>query len=229
MKNKIIKIGHRGARAYVAENTLASFKHAIELGADAIEFDVMLCGSGELIVFHDHRVDYLSNGTGLVENLSLKYLKSLDVGGGNKIPTLEEALNFIDRNIPINIEIKGNNTVNELARILSDFIDNKGWKAKDFYISSFNQQYLLKIKKQFPEIRIGVLLVGIPLDLAKIGETLNAYSINLNLGFINKDIVDDAHKRGLKVFVYTVNNVEDIEMMKEMGVDGIFSDSPDLL
>ena len=219
MKNKIIKIGHRGARAYVAENTLASFKHAIELGADAIEFDVMLCGSGELIVFHDHRVDYLSNGTGLVENLSLKYLKSLDVGGGNKIPTLEEALNFIDRNIPINIEIKGNNTVNELARILSDFIDNKGWKAKDFYISSFNQQYLLKIKKQFPEIRIGVLLVGIPLDLAKIGETLNAYSINLNLGFINKDIVDDAHKRGLKVFVYTVNNVEDIEIMKEKSVE----------
>ncbi len=229
MKNKIIKIGHRGARAYIAENTLASFKHAIELGVDAIEFDVMLCGSGELIVFHDHRVDYLSNGTGLVENLSLKYLKSLDVGGGNKIPTLEEALNFIDRNIPINIEIKGNNTVNELARILSDFIDNKGWKASDFYISSFNQQYLLKIKKQFPEIRIGVLLVGIPLYLAKIGNTLNAYSINLSLSFINKDIVDDAHKRGLKVFVYTVNNVEDIEMMKEMGVDGIFSDSPDLL
>ena len=85
----------------------------------------------------------------------------------------------------------------------------------------------MKAKQQNPNIRVGALICGIPIDYAAFGEKLDAYSVNLSCEFINKEFVKDAHNRGLKVFVYTVNNPEDIERMYKLSVDGVFTNYPD--
>ena len=99
----MLKIGHRGARGYAPENTLKSFQKAIELGVDAVELDVQLCKSGELIVMHDDTVDRTTDGSGFVKKLKLKDLKKLDAGMGERIPTLEEVLDLVNRRVKVNI------------------------------------------------------------------------------------------------------------------------------
>ena len=91
----MIIIGHRGAMGYEPENTLRSFQKALDLGVDMIEFDVHLCKSGELVVFHDEKVNRTTNGQGYIAQKSLEKLKELDAGQGEKIPTLEEVLDLV--------------------------------------------------------------------------------------------------------------------------------------
>ncbi|MEM2727493.1 MAG: glycerophosphodiester phosphodiesterase family protein, partial [Candidatus Bathyarchaeia archaeon] len=101
-----LRIGHRGAKGYEPENTILSFKRALELGVNAIEFDVRRTKDGEIVVIHDAEVDRTTNGKGLVGELTLSEIKSLSTEKGEKIPTLEEALDFLDRKSKIFIEIK---------------------------------------------------------------------------------------------------------------------------
>ena len=84
----VVKVGHRGAAGHEPENTLRSFRRAMELGADMVELDVHICGSGELVVIHDETVDRTTDGTGEVAKLTLDELKTLDAGRGERIPTL---------------------------------------------------------------------------------------------------------------------------------------------
>lgn len=223
----MLKIGHRGARGHEPENTLRSFKKALDLGVDMLELDVYVLKTGELVVIHDDRVDRTTNGQGYVVDKSLQELRSLDAGKGEKIPTLEEILSLVNKRVPINIELKGEGTAEPVAKLVDVYIKEKGWTNKHFLVSSFNHYELKKFKDLKPQINIGALICGIPIGYSEFAENLKAYSINLSLEFINQTLVDDAHQRGLKVFVYTVNEKDDINKMKALGVDGLFSDYPD--
>ena len=227
--NKILKIGHRGAKGYIAENTIASFEKAIALGVDAVELDVQLCRSGELVVFHDHRVDRLTNGEGRIDQLQYSYISKLKTGGSANIPTLNHVLDIIDNRIIVNIELKAQNTAIEVASVLNEYIDIYNWNKDKFIISSFDHIELSKFKKLCPDIKIAALTSAIPVDYALFAQNLGAYSVNVSLEFVNKKFVDDAHNRGLKIFVYTVNHTDDIIRMRKLGVDGIFSDFPDII
>jgi len=102
----MLKIGHRGAKGYEPENTLRSFQKALELNVDAVELDVRRTKDGAIVVIHDAEVDRTTNGKGLVSELTLKEIKELDIEKGEKIPTLEEALDFLDKKVKIFIELK---------------------------------------------------------------------------------------------------------------------------
>ena len=225
----MIKFGHRGAMGYEPENTLISFKKGLELNVDAVELDVYVCKTGELVVIHDDKVDRTTNGTGYVIEKTFEELRSLDAGKGEKIPTLQEVLDLIDKKVKINIELKGANTAKPVAGLVDQYIKEKGWSVAHFMISSFNH-YELKIFNDLnPEVRIGALITGIPIGYAEFAEKVNASSVNLCIEFINQEFVDDAHKRGLQVYVWTVNDEDDIATMKALGVDGMFSNFPDRL
>src|SRR4029453_18194831 len=99
-------IGHRGACGHEPENTLRSIRRALELRVDGIEIDVRLAG-GELVVLHDARVDRTTNGHGYVFRKSLRELRLLDAGKGERIPTLREVFETVDRHAFINVELKG--------------------------------------------------------------------------------------------------------------------------
>ena len=225
-------IGHRGASGYEPENTLISFKKAIELKANMIELDVYACRTGQVVVIHDFKVDRTTNGKGYVEDMPFEELRTLDAGKGEKIPTLAESLDVIDRKCKVNIELKGEGTPVPVFILIEKYVNEKGWDWDDFYISSFNHYLLNEFISLMPDgngIKICPLICGIPLGFAKFGEELNAYSINLSSEFINTYIIDDAHRRGMKVFVYTVNDVNDLLLVKRLGADGVFTNYPDIL
>ena len=224
-----MKIGHRGAMGYAPENTLKSFKKALELNVDAVELDIYVCKSGELVVIHDDKVNRTTNGKGYVVEKTFEELSTLDAGEGEKIPKLSEVLDLIDRKVKVNIELKGVKTAKPVHELIEKYVKNKGWEYDDFLISSFNHYELKKFRKLNPKIKIGALISGIPIGFSKFAKMLNIDSVNLCFEFINQEFVDDAHNRNLKVYVWTVNDSDDIERMKTFGVDGIFSNFPDRL
>ncbi len=223
----VLRIGHRGASGYEPENTLLSFQRGLRLQVDLIELDVQVCSTGQVVVIHDAKVDRTTNGTGYVEEKSFRELRALDAGKWQKIPTLQEVLDIIDRKVKVNIEIKGEGASKLVFDIIEMYISKRGWEWDDFIISSFNHYELLEFNRLTSKVKIGAIIAGIPIGYAECAEKLNAYSLHPSKEFINKIMVDDAHKRGLKVFSYTLNEPEDIERIKSLGVDGIFSDFPD--
>lgn len=226
----MIKIGHRGACGYEPENTLLSFKKALELNADMVELDVRVCKTGELVVIHDEKVDRTTNGKGYAAEKSFKELKELNAGKGEKIPALYEVLDLINQQAKINIELKCKGTAKAVSEVIKKYVKEKGRSYDDFLISSFDYNELLRFSKLSPNFKIGVLVKmaeHIPRGFMEFAEKVSAYSINLPLKFVSKKLVEDIHKKGMKVFVWTVNDKDDIKRMKEMEADGIFSDFPD--
>jgi glycerophosphoryl diester phosphodiesterase len=161
--NRLMCIGHRGARGHAPENTLLSIETGIRLGADMIEFDVQLC-QDELVVIHDPRLERTTNGVGRVEHVRLDYLRSLDAGKGQQIPTLHEVLQFVNGRIPLNVEIKSaDGTGARIAAALREAI-HQCWRADHFLVSSFHLPELHEFKRAAPEIPVAALVCGVPLD-----------------------------------------------------------------
>jgi len=224
-KPRLLCIGHRGATGHVPENTLDSVRKALELGAPCIEVDVHMV-DGHLFVFHDNRLERTTNGTGYLHEQSYAYLRSLDAGGGQRIPTLEEVCDVIGERACLNIELKGAGTVGPVAAMVRRLL-KQGWRRDAILVSSFNHRDLFELKGLEKEIRIGALVCGIPLGEAKFAQNLGAFSVHPFLDFVDTRFVQDAHKRGLRVYVYTVDHPEDIDRMHRLGVDGILTNFPE--
>jgi glycerophosphoryl diester phosphodiesterase len=221
------KIGHRGAKGYEPENTLASFRKAIQLGVDAIELDVHALNDGTLVVIHDKKVNRTTNGKGYVSKKTLQELKNLNAGKGEQIPTLQEVLDCAERKVQVNIELKGKDTALPASQIIKSYVKNKGWKYSDFLVSSVNYNELRTFREFLPQVRLGLVILGIFIHPDRYVNELHAYSVHPYVKFVRRSLVEKLHKKGLKVFVYTVNSTKDIEKMKSLGVDGIFSDYPE--
>lgn len=212
---------------YEPENTLASFRKALELGVDMVELDVYLSKSGELVVIHDEKVDRATNGKGRVSDMTLDGLKTLDAGKGQRIPTLTEVLDLVNHRAKMIIELKSPGTGKAVLDLIDTYVKNRGWNYDDFLIISFDHPQLKEVQKMNRRMHIGGSMMALPADLAKFGEDHGMYAVIMSFHFVNQAFVDDAHQRGLKVLVWTVNELEDIARMKKLGVDGILSDFPD--
>ena len=226
MDNKhLLCIGHRGAMGHAPENTLASIRKALELGVPCLEIDVYFV-DGQLVVFHDHRLERTTNGTGYLLEQEFNHLRSLDAGDGEKIPTLKEVFDVIQLRAGVNIELKGPGTAGPVVEFISKMRD-VGWHDDLILISSFNHRELVQIRQMDPRIKLGAMMVGLPLDGAAFAVSLGAYSVHLSFDFIDRKFINDAHSRGFRVFVFTVNYPEDIKKMRDLGVDGIFTNYPE--
>ena len=222
---KLICLAHRGASGHEPENTLLAIEKALQLGADWIEVDVYAV-ENELVVIHDDRLERTTNGRGFVAQQSLAYLRSLDAGKGERIPFLREVFELVCHRAGINVEIKGANTPALLVSLIDDSVRNHGWSHDQILVSSFDHDELMKVKALQPMIKLGALLADNPLQWKKIAERIGAYSLHVSLSFVNEQFVNDAHQRGLKVFVFTVNTASLVQRMRALGVDGVFSDYP---
>ena len=219
-------IAHRGASGDFPENTLLAIEQAIIQGADAIEIDVFAV-DGELIVIHDHHLSRTTSGSGSIYQYSLQQLMQLDAGRGQRIPTLWQVLQLLaPGNLWLNIELKGEDTVAPLLTLLSKAAAELPLDLNRLLISSFNHHLLFALKQHSPALRLGALTASLPIGYASFAQQLQAYSVNCDVSFINQAFVDDAKARGLKVFVYTVDQSDDIKRMADYGVDGIFTNHP---
>jgi glycerophosphoryl diester phosphodiesterase len=219
----MLKVGHRGARAYEPENTLRSFNKAIELGVDSIELDVRKTKDNEIIIMHDADVKRTTNGEGLVRDLTLKEIKNLTSEKNEKIPTLEEALDSLNRKVKVFIELKETGFEEQIVSL----IKKKAMK-KSAVIVSFLEDALKKVKELDPEIETGLIYAKHKNPL-KAALELKAQWLLAFYKFTHTANVQKAHENDLKVIVWTVNTPEDVALMVKKGVDGIASDKPDIL
>ena len=221
----LICFAHRGASGYEPENTLKSFSKALELGAPWIEFDVRAV-EDELVVFHDRTLPRLTGASGSVHKQSLAYLRTLKVKGTEQIPLLSEVLSLLQGRARAQIELKGGGSGQPTGRYLTTLLA-EGWSADSFLVSSFDHEELAAFKRECPLVPIGILLYGYPINTPDIARVLGAYSVHLDVDTVTPKRVSTLHEFGLKVFVYTVNEPNDIAAMRAIGVDGVFSDYPD--
>jgi glycerophosphoryl diester phosphodiesterase len=219
----MLRIGHRGARAYEPENTLRSYKKALEIGVDAVELDVRKTKDNQLVVIHDADVKRTTDGKGLVSELTLKQIKEYSTEKGEKIPTLKEALDFLDKKVKILIELKEEGVE---EKVLSAVRENG--LQKNVIIVSFIEDALRKIRELDKEVETG-LIYAKHKNPVKAALELKAQYLVAFYRFTHTANVQKAHENGLKVIVWTVNKPEEVAEYVKKGVDGIASDKPDIL
>ncbi len=225
----MLKIGHRGAKAHEAENTLASFQKALEMGVDGIELDVHVCASGELVVIHDFTVDRTTNGTGEVHKMTLAELKKLTVEGKHTIPLLDEVLALVNRKCLVNIEMKGRHTAKPVSDFIDKYVKEKRYTYDDFIVSSFQREELLIMSEINKNIPLGILTQASVTQAWEWAEEFSAKAIHPHYSLLTESNVKKAQQAGLKVYTWTINDTEDIARIKTYNVDGILSDFPELL
>ncbi|MBT8321429.1 MAG: glycerophosphodiester phosphodiesterase, partial [Eudoraea sp.] len=147
MEKGYLVIGHRGAMGHETENSLPSIQKALDLGVDIIEIDVFKIKSGEIVVFHDKRVERLTNGEGNIEDYSLSDLSKLLLEGNHHIPLLKDVVDLVDKKADLNIELKGAGTADRVNHIMSDYVESHGWSWDNFLISSFDWDELRDMRK----------------------------------------------------------------------------------
>ena len=226
-------LGHRGAMGSAPENTLPSFKKAIEASADGVEFDVQLSADGVPVVIHDEKIDRTTDGEGPVNTLSASELEKLDAGSffssefvDTKLPLLKDVLEVIQNMDIINLELKNGNVRYEgmeekVIKLTKEF----GIFDKTIF-SSFNHYSIKKIKEIEPEARTGVLyMAGIyqPWEYAR---KLEAEAIHPFYAAVVPEIVEECHNNDMAVNVFGANEDSIIRNLLTMNVDAIITDYP---
>ncbi len=219
----MIKVGHRGARAYEPENTVRSFRKAVEMGVDAVELDIRKTKDNELVVIHDENVKKTTNGNGLVSDLTLQQIKGFSTDKNDKIPTLKEAFEAIDKKVIVFVELKETGYEDQVLQVI-----DKMNRKKSVVVVSFLEDALKKVRQLDPEIQTGLIYAKHKNPLKSALE-LKAQWLLAFYRFIHTANVQKAHENGLKVLVWTVNTPGEVAEMKKKGVDAIASDKPDIL
>ncbi|WP_137168265.1 glycerophosphodiester phosphodiesterase [Salinimonas lutimaris] len=220
-------IAHRGASQQAPENTLSAFSLALQQGAHGIELDTYQL-EDQQVVIHDRFLHRTTNGQGKVTEASVAYLRSLDAGDGKPVPLLSEVMQLLPDNIICNVEIKHLTDAKAWLASLDAAMQHSALRPENLIVSSFNHTWLQDIKVLRPDIQIGALTASYPVNGADFASLLDAYAMHIDMDIVDEDIVRLAHREGLKVLVYTVDDPQDMHKLKSWGVDGIFTNLPEL-
>jgi glycerophosphoryl diester phosphodiesterase len=218
----LLKIGHRGARALEPENTLRSFGRAVELGVDAMELDVRMTKDGEVVVIHDDKVDRVTDGSGLVSELTLEAIKGFTMEKGEKIPTLGEVLDFLKGKVKVLIELKESGFEEKMLELVKE----RGM-LDDVIVISFHEEALKRVKELDEGVATGLIYVRHKKPREAALELGAGYLLPL-YRFTHSADVKKAHEAGLKVIVWTINTPQEATTYKQKNVDGITTDNPNI-
>jgi glycerophosphoryl diester phosphodiesterase len=232
-----LKVAHRGASGRFPENSPIAFAKAIEATADMIELDCQLTADGHVVVFHDEDLRRLAATPRRISETTLEQLKKLDIGrrqnrmfSGERIPTLEEALEIIAGKTGLCLEIKqfpGSPAGIEIKILFA--LSHYGWLDETIF-SSFDYASLARLRALAPDARIGVHYgAGVKEDPFAAAERLNAQSIHVQKELATEKFLNRAWDNCLDVFVWTLNEVRTMEKFASLGVQAIVSDFPERL
>ncbi|MFA5592206.1 MAG: glycerophosphoryl diester phosphodiesterase [Micavibrio sp.] len=233
-------IGHRGAKAYAPENTIESIETAASIGVEWVELDVKLTRDGVPIIFHDEELERTTNGSGLVAHTDYKDIENLEAGNwfgdsfaGVKIPTLEEAVDVILKHgMGFNLEIKPcPGREKETAEAALDLISQIWDEPEKLLISSFQHVSLEAAMDLAPDYARGLLIGGedMPENWKDLADYLDVTTINLGSRLVTRTIADEVMDLEKPLLVYTVNDPMEARRLQRLGVDGFFSDNPDII
>lgn len=231
LDSRPIIIGHRGSPTYKTENTIPSFKKAIEQGVDGLEFDVRCTKDNRAVIFHDTSLQRLSGRNKKIKSILYEDLKKIKLRGGEKTPLLDDIVFLLPTIKIINIEIKSDSIVsgyNAIRPVLL-FIE-KHKIEKKCIVSCFNPLVLLKIKLRNPKIILGYLYnrkapfhawhnyVWI--------KRVQPDNLHVHYNLLDSWVVKWARKQGLRINSYTINDKKVFDKAK---IDGVFTDNIEYL
>jgi glycerophosphoryl diester phosphodiesterase len=233
-------IGHRGAAAYAPENTLEGLYTAADMGVDWVEFDVKLTKDEVPILFHDETLARTTGGGDvLVAETTFAEIRELEAGGwfsdsfdGIKIPTLEEAVDvLLVRNLGVNVEIKPCPGREKLTAEIALDVLSGIWDDHDrLLISSFqhvSMETAMDMAEDWP--RALLLPEEWPDNWKELAEYLGVSCVNINGNKCTREQVEEITDLGLPILAYTINNYDKARQLVTWGVDGFFTDAPDVL
>ena len=231
--NGLAVMAHRGGSLEAPENTIESFKYAIEIGSDIIETDIQLSSDGVPYIFHD---DDLKRIPGIEKNfneLLASEIDELNIFGDFKIPTLEETLKqFPDTKFQI--DFKTDEVVDPAIEIINKFPDIK----KNLCVASFSSQRLQKIKSKLSDVTysmgphevLKLLLKSFGIYRGEVGgDCLQIPIYRYGIKIVTKRFVDFCKRENIKISVWTINSIEEMDYLIDLDVDGIITDKPKAL
>lgn len=246
-------MAHRGDSAAVPENTLLSFRRAMEIGIDFLESDVRLSKDDEPILFHDDNLQRVAGETGTIRDKTLEELREIDLGynfspdegksfpyrGRNlRVVTLREAFQSFP-NVPFNLDIKDKDI--QAPAILAEVIKENN-RQDSIVVGSFHNAQARRFRELMPDVKTAaspseVTRFVLALKMKLIGllskeRPYDAFQVPMKSGIItvvNRRFVQAAHERGVAVHVWTVNERDEMAYLCKIGVDGIFTDRPAIL
>jgi glycerophosphoryl diester phosphodiesterase len=221
-RQRILRIGHRGAAGHAPENTIAAIRRGISLGVDFVELDVQRTRDGRLVVMHDQLVDRTTDGTGLVSEMTWDQLQLLDAGHGEKVPCVEEALAAANGHAGVILEAKTSGIGPAIHRV----VRASAFSGPVIY-ASFLHREIPAIRRIDPLARTLALMECIPVSGAALAREANATLVGLSLDCATAEFIAALHDARLEVLLYTVNDPRLIHCAIELGADGVISDYPE--
>ena len=231
-------IAHRGASAYAPENTLAAIRTAADMGVTWVELDVKLTKDNIPVIFHDDTLERTTNGHGNIADILYEDLKQLDAGHwfaesftGETVPTLEEAVDVIlEHGLGLNLEIKPCPTREiDTAEAVLDHL-SQIWDDNDtLLISSFSSICLEIALDMAPDYHRGVLLDEVDETWPTLFDHIRPSTLNINGNTVTQIQMNDFLEAEVPILAYTINDPLKAKKLHAMGVDGFFSDSPDII
>jgi glycerophosphoryl diester phosphodiesterase len=214
-------IGHRGAPREALENTLPSFARALALHADAIELDVHVTSDGVVVVHHDETL-----GTHPIRSTAWRKLQAIDLGGGTRVPMLEQVLELVGDRAAVYIELKGRDVEAPALRIARQ-------AGRRFAVHSFDHAVVERAARLAQDVARGVLLdEGISDAIAAMRHAVSrtaARDVWPHVSLVDREFMTAADALGVRVLVWTVNTREQAIALRDLGVAGICTDDLSLL
>jgi glycerophosphoryl diester phosphodiesterase len=254
-RSTIKVIAHRGASDDAPEHTLSAYKQALDDGADGLECDVRLTRDGHLVCVHDRRVDRTSNGRGVLSTLELAELSALDFGSWRdtwedfedpevpdrdraEILTLRRLLEVVanhDRPVEMAIETKHPTRYAGLVeRRLVDMLDHFGWahprlgRTSPVRVMSFSQLSLRRMRVLAPSVQTVFLMERVPLRFrdGTLPPGVRIAGPSIEVLRAHPGYVERVQRHGHEVHVWTVDDVADVAVCRDLGVDAIITNRP---
>ena len=245
-------IAHQGGEELWPSNTMYAFERAVALGVDMLEMDLHITADGALVLIHDETVDRTTDGTGVVEQMTLAEVKALDAGhywtddGGQTFPfrgqgitiaTLEEVFQAFP-DMPMNIEIKRVDNL-PVAGPFCQMIRQYNMQDK-VLVASFHEDLMGEFRSVCPEVATSATqnevinlfirhFAGLAASYSPPAQAVQVPEYRSGIHILTLRFIQDAHSRGMDVHVWTVNEAGDMQRMVDLGVDGIITDRPDIL
>src|SRR5919108_2783997 len=230
---RILLGGHRGNAYECPENTLVSFRSAIELGVDVIECDVHRSEDGALPVIHDHLIDRTTNGSGLVRDHTLAELQRFDAGrwkdprfAGERIPSIDEVLAVAKGKVGVAIEIK--NLPLPYPGIEDAVVSavKNADMIHEVVVISFDHRSIKRIGDLEPEILTGVLEASRPVDVLRVMDDADADVFCPHWVAIEPETAAELHDAGKLIGVWTVDDAFSLAWSKALPANAIYTNKP---
>jgi glycerophosphoryl diester phosphodiesterase len=216
---KVINIAHRGFTRNFPDNTLESFRAALDLGVDGVEFDVQETADEAFFIYHDDNI-----GGKPISGMTSNAMQEARVKGSYRVPTLQQTLELLGRSPILIVELKQIRSLDRFLEILRSYAD-----VTHTVIVSFDAGLISRLAYLAPDIMRAVITnTGIK-KADEITKSTHSMAIGISYSDLNSDVIKRLHKDGTMVFVWDCTDTESVHRALEFDIDGVISDVPDVV